>query len=262
MWESRALTAVAAAVVGGAVGGLVVWVLLRTGVVDSQGPAVTAERAGMAVGKGGEGPGDGMAALRSRIEILEARVAASQRKASARAALAAYNAAAMRGESDAGSDDTDLAPVIDEEDPVFERAVRGVLDRIDEEREAERVVRRQDRARALTELMAEQLRLTATQRPKVERILAEQFSAFRELRRPSADAGIQRPVTRSQWHERMQDIRRQTEQELSRVLDEEQMSSYRQLIEREGIGAGWGRRGGGRDARPQRAAPADGDAPE
>jgi len=195
----------------------------------------------------------------ARLERLESEVRALRQRNTSSEALQKYAKALNRGKpsasdrghetgSDGAEGSDDIAPVMDAEDPGFELAVRTVLDRVDWEREEERRVteskRREERALRQTELLAERLKLTPPQKQSVQRILTEQMDTFRKLREGEDESA--RPATRGDWRARVEAIRTETEQRLAEVLDDGQMSSYREFVEEEGFGPP-GRRGGRRD---------------
>ena len=239
MAEGRWLTTAVSACLGGMVGGLLVWYLVRP--AGPAGGEPTAEPAQSAAQQRNRLKAP--ASIEDRLESVEARVASVQRRETARAALAAYNVVAQAAQTgQEGGADTSLAPVIDQDDPTFEQAVRGVLDRVQEQREAERTMRRKDRARRLTDLLAAELQLTEAQRQGVEQALTDQFEAFRQLRRPPPDAGVRRPITRLQWREQADAIRQATDRKLGEVLSDGQMQLFREIRDDEGFGFGPGRR--------------------
>ena len=114
---------------------------------------------------------------------------------------------------------------------MFALAVRSVVDEWDnerqEERQARRNERRQERRDRHLENLTDKLGLSSAQKRKVAEILDEHFQRRRALW--ERDAG--RPVTRSDWREAMGNIRRESEQELKDLLDEEQLESYETLSE-------------------------------
>ena len=91
-------------------------------------------------------------------------------------------------------------------------------------------------------MLAAELQLTDAQRQGVEQALTEQFEAFRQLRRPSPDAGVQRPITRRQWRDHADAIREAVDRRLGEVLSDGQMQLFREIRDDEGFGFGPGRR--------------------
>jgi len=254
----RVLPIVLSGLLGGAGGGLAVWFLAR------------AQDSGRAVAKAEKSRPSGSSEaedVESRLRELESRLASLRRKTAAKEALAAYTAAMAKSDQDGGEGGAGaspgMAPMIDEDDPTFELAVRGVMDRIqaqrEKEREANRMVRQQDRARRLTNLFAQELQLSDDQRKKVEEILAAQFLRSREQWRSRGDAGADRPLTRRQWRERADQMQKETETQLAEVLSDSQLELFREIRDDEGFGPGLGPgRGGGRRGgrEPAPAAPA------
>lgn len=215
------------ALLGGAVSGLAVWLAA---------PAATNRPQARALSESSTQPAPD--ATTRRLAALEQQLASLRRAASARQALAAYARAA---ETDSDDDKEAGGPGISSESPTFELAVRGVLDRIraeqETEKEARRWQRRQNRAKDLTALLTEELRLTELQQREVESILAEQDAQYRELKREGADGSARTAVTPRQKRERNERIREETEQAteraLSAVLDGEQLRRFREIRDEE-----------------------------
>jgi hypothetical protein len=116
------------------------------------------------------------------------------------------------------------------DDPVFEVAVRDIVDRVEEERSSERDVRRDEQRRRMTDTWVSELGLelglAEAQKAKVREIVTEMFQDLRELR--NLDAGT---VKRSERIARMRAVSEEAEKKLSSVLDSTQMSAYRALDE-------------------------------
>lgn len=203
--------------------------------------------------------------LLERIETLEGQLSTLRRQTQARQRLSQL--AESLGADDAQEGEAAGKPKrADSEDPVFELAVRSVMDRVewekDEERKVVRAKRHDDRARRQTSLLTERLGLTSEQADAVATALIRQMEDFRAIRERSDDPDATRPATRSEWRERIGEIRKKTELALSQVLTEEQMKQYLAVAEEEGIGArGWGPGRRGRDGtargQEQRAAPSE-----
>ncbi len=224
-----------AAIIGGIAGGLLVWLLASPAQPSRQ---ATSPSYSEAENQGG---------IEARIDELERQMSLLRRRAAAREALAAFIQAAQNQEDkdsagDASLKDASLKTVIDPGNPKFEEAVRGVMDVLRQEeklaRETRRVLRREARARNLTQLLAEELRLTESQQQEVERIFADQYARYRELRRAAREQG-QGPLTPRQKKERKGRIRQQieseTERRLDEVLDRDQLETFRRMREAEGI---------------------------
>ncbi len=196
--------------------------------------------------------------LETRLAELEGQLASLRRSQQAREALTKFAESMTDDESDAPKQKKPSG-VVDEADPVFELAVRSVMDRVewekDEEEKAVRQQRRTERASRQTALLTERLKLSEEQAQEVSAVLTSQMDRFRGLRDRDGESGDSRPATRSEWRERIETIRKETEQELAKVLSEEQMAAYQSYAEEEGIGGrGFGRRRGTQDERGTRQA--------
>ena len=207
---SAVLPLVVAALLGGAVGGFVVsrFPAPRNAPKVQVVPASNADRA----------------QLEPRLLALEEKVARLSRRPPGVSALLAP--AAGIGPEDAGAANT--TPVVD--DPVFEVAVRDIVDRVEEERSTERDVRRDEQRRRMAETWVNELglelSLTEAQKTKVAEIVTQMFQRLRELR--NMDAGTMR---RSERVARMRAVSEDAEKNLSAVLDTHQMTAYRALDE-------------------------------
>ena len=219
-----------AAIVGGIAGGLLVWLLVSP---KQPAPQATSPSETSAEGRGG---------IEARIDELERQMSMLRRRAAAREALAAFVRAAQAQDDEDPDGDASLKAVIDPGNPKFEEAVRGVLDGLRQEqnlaRESRRMLRREARARNLTQLLAEDLRLTESQQQEVERIFAGQYARYRELRRAAREQD-QGPLTPRQKKDQKKKIRQQIEQETERLLDEvldnDQLEMFRRIREEERI---------------------------
>ena len=215
-----------AAIIGGTASGLLVWLL-----VSPQQPAPQATPPG-------ETSEEDQGGVEARIDELERQMSLLRRRAAAREALAAFVHAAQSQDDE----DASLKAVIDPANPKFEEAVRGVMDVLRQEqdlaRETRRMLRREARARKLTQLLAEDLRLTESQQQEVERIFADQYARYRELRRAAREQA-QAPSTPRQRKDHKKKIRQQIEQEteqlLDEVLDKDQLELFRKIREEEGL---------------------------
>lgn len=228
------------AIFGGAVSGLAV---TRLGAEPQAQPA-RAKKASP----------DGAAELERRLAQLEGQLSTLRRQQQARTQLRKYAEALQEDVDDAADQappkgNTPISGVVDGEDPVFEMAVRSVMDRVDwekdEERKTARANRSAERAQRQTELLTQRLSLDSQQSAAVAAALGQQMERFRALR-DADDDSEPRPVTREEWRQRIGDIRQQTEATLTKLLSEEQMRRYVEIAEEEGIGTrgfGGGRRG-------------------
>ncbi|MBK7582705.1 MAG: hypothetical protein IPI67_21225 [Myxococcales bacterium] len=148
-----------------------------------------------------------------------------------------------------GGDDADAgappgARAID--DPVFETAVRDVIDQIDEERKEERDTRRADRRRRMAEgwttELATELALNDAQKQKVMKVVEDYYEGLRAMR--ESDAGP--PASRGEWQQRAKAEREKAETKLAQVLDPGQMAKYKGLDDDKKLGVGGGGRRRGR----------------
>lgn len=178
--------------------------------------------------------------LEARLAELEDRVASVQNQARSRQALEQVARALAEGEDpEAEKPKSAMRGVVDAEDPVFELAVRSVMDRMewekDEERRVNRARRQSERTERQTSLLQQRLQLNDPQSQAVTRALGKQMEQFRALR--GGDGAEERPrLTRTEWRERATEIRKQTESELAEVLNDEQLRGYRTFVEDEGLG--------------------------
>ncbi len=155
------------------------------------------------------------APLENRVLALEEKVARLSRRPPGVLPTLAH---------DAGTGSS--AEVID--NPVFEVAVRDIVDRVEEERSSARDVRRDEQRRRMSETwvadLGLELSLSEAQKGKVAAIVTEMFERMRELR--NVDAGT---VRRSERVARMRAVSDDAEKKLAAVLDQQQMTAYRAL---------------------------------
>jgi hypothetical protein len=134
------------------------------------------------------------------------------------------------------------------DDPVFEAAVRDVMDQVDYERDAERDARREERrsewSSRWVSSMGDQLGLRDDQRERVLDVIQDHFNALTQLREKSPE---ERPVLRSEWRAQMNELSGKAEKELFEVLDSSQKQKYEELDDGDKIGGrgSFGRFGGG-----------------
>jgi uncharacterized small protein (DUF1192 family) len=212
----------AAAVAGALAGVLGGFVQGRMSPVDKPAPAhVSSQR-------------DEVRELAAQVAALQAEVTRlRQQRAASGAARPQVEAATPPGDAPAAR------PVVD--DPVFEAAVRAVMDRAQQERAGEREERRAQATQRWADRLAEQAELTDAQKVKALAIAQELTDKVRELR--DADAGS------SQAFRAQRDaLRAQSEQRLGEVLSARQMEIYRASAELQ-MEAG-GARGGRRRTDP------------
>jgi hypothetical protein len=175
------------------------------------------------------------AALDARVARLESSVQAlAVRDGMARAAAAGLSD--VPGEAASGKAPVaDVAPIID--NPVFEAAVRDVLDRAEQERDLERESQRAEWRKQAAEEWAngltDKLRLTEMQKAKALAVATTFWEKLRDLRQ--GDAGP--PLNRQELRARMDELRSTAEAELGQVLSASQLNSYRELPEASRLGS-------------------------
>jgi hypothetical protein len=231
MLQIRYLFVVLALCVGALGGGLLAWSLAQSGGL-SRGEVTSPSALGET------------RALEDRLLAVERGLQSLTRRIAAREALAAHARKMVPESDEPGSAAGD--PTVHPDDATFELAVRAVMDRVEveqrQEREARRKLRREERARGLADLLAEELQLSTSQRPEVERILAEQSTRYRELKQKAADAPDGGAVTprqkKAQKSRLRQQVAEETDAKLREVLDERQLRTFRELQEEEDIGPG------------------------
>jgi hypothetical protein len=219
------LAAGGGALVGGAAGALLVVLLTR-----SVGPEGRAKSQPIAE----QGPGRRTQAapeLDGRVAALERSLRAlALRESTARALSPATSAEGGAVKAPPA----DVAPIVD--NPVFEAAVRDVLDRAEQERDAEREAQRAEWRKQVAQDWAnglsEKLRLTEAQKTKLAEISSKFWDQLRAAR--PADGG--EPESRQQRRERLDALRKAAEEELGNVLDPAQLERYRGLEESERLG--------------------------
>jgi hypothetical protein len=221
--------------VGGISGGALVWALVAHGTPRTRAGA-SAEIASEAAPA--QSAADDADNVETRIARLERRNASAQALGEA---VRSMNA----------GDAQPFAPsAVKADNPVFELAVRSVLEEVEwektEERKAEQQNRRAERAAHMAEYLTQKLSLTSDQKSNVEKIFAESMTAFRNLRE-SPDGG-RSPESRQEWRKAAEQVRTQTEQRLGQVLTPAQLQSYQALQNDDDEVRSW-RRPGGRQAR-------------
>jgi hypothetical protein len=189
-------------------------------------------------------PSDGAteAALEERLASVEQALRVLERRGSSPLrALPALDAGLAGGGSSRVATN-EAPPLVD--DPVFEAAVRDLIDRAEVDRENEREVRREDRRKQMasrwTDDIAPRLGLNEQQKAKLLDI-AQQFMS--DLSRVGErDGGV--PAPRAERRAEMQKLRAESEQKLRAILDPGQMRAYEALDDQDKLG--FPRRGGGR----------------
>lgn len=216
----------ASAVVGGAVGALLAISLVRpkpeTRVRPE--PAPLGEQAEPMTSTPLD---DRVARLERSVQALGLRD--SMARAAAKAAAAPSDAATAKAPV------ADVAPIVD--NPVFEAAVRDVLDRAEQERNLERESQRAEWRKQASEEWAngltEKLRLTDMQKAKALAVATSFWEKLRDLRQGDAGPALNRQELRA----RMDELRGAAEAELGQVLSASQMNSYRELDEASRLGS-------------------------
>jgi hypothetical protein len=170
---------------------------------------------------------DRVARLERTVRALSARD--SMARAAAKTDVAPSDAAPAKAPV------ADVAPIID--NPVFEAAVRDVLDRAEQERNMERESQRAEWRKQASEEWAngltEKLRLTEMQKAKALAVATTFWEKLRDLRQ--ADAGP--PLSRQELRARLDELRSAAEAELGQVLSASQMNGYRELDEASRLGS-------------------------
>ncbi len=229
MTRTALLSFLGVGLVGGVVGGLV-------GRISA--PAAKPARAALSARAEGEAQGSNED-LERRVKELEGTVAALERQHKMGRLAAAYGSALAAAE-DAGAP---AGSVVD--DPVFQAAVRDVMDQVEVEKRDERRVERDERRRQAaarwTSSLSKELGLSDAQKQKVAAIVEGYFDDLRAIR--ESDAG---PGSPRDWRQSMQDARKKREDELAQALTPAQMEKYDSLESDQKLGAGFG---GGRRFR-------------
>lgn len=198
---SGIVAAILAGTIGGVVGGL------GAGWIRPREKAAPAIRAAVA---------DEIQELRAEVTALREDVArlSQQRKAQSPGAPTPVTPAAHA----TGTAARDRALP---DDPVFEAAVRDVVERMQQDRSDERDERRAEAARSWADRLAEAAKLSDAQKTKVLGIAQDMIQQMREQR--DADAG----APRGTWGERRAAMREETDRRLGEVLTPAQMAIYR-----------------------------------
>lgn len=223
-WSAVAIPGLSA-LVGGAVGALLTVAVVNRGVASSDvrprpEPLTSSSPTTSS-------PGD------DRIASLERSLRALQLKDNlSRAAAQPVGTTPREAESPPVAD---VAPIVD--NPVFEAAVRDVMDRAEQERnlerEAQRAEWRKRTAEEWSSAVGEKLRLTEIQKAKATEIAQVFWERLRDLRQTDAGA---RP-SRQERREQIAALRKTSEAELTKILDPSQLRTYDQLDEAEKLGS-------------------------
>ncbi len=169
-------------------------------------------------------------------EDLSPRLRSLERRVSLLTAALAKGGTALPAEGKPGEPAPADGATEDVASPVFEAAVRDILDRVDEERREERQNRRgafvDQSANEVGDRLGDKLGLTEDQRAKVADIVKQSYEAMGALRDVPAE---QRPKTPAEWRERRDAQKRRVDEGLREVLTPAQMQTYEQLPEEEQI---------------------------
>lgn len=187
-----------------------------------------------------------LATLSTRVRSLEQRVSLLTAALGAAGANVAQ-ARGEQGEGEPGQDDQGGAiAAADVADPVFEAAVRDILDRIDDERREEQTTRMQQRARygaqRAADRLTEELGLTQVQQQELFDIMKKHYESLAALRDENAP---DRPATPGEWRDKMRELRQATDDRMKGALSPAQLEKYDALDSSEFFG--------GRPRRPERA---------
>lgn len=239
--REHVITAVIAALVGGAAGSL----------LTRAWPAPPKPTPTRAVAEARAGAASDNDDVRERVETLERAVAGLDRDRRARVVARAM---------DDGTPAASAAARTSVDDPVFEAAVRDVLDQIASEkssaREVERAERRAQRAHRYAERLATDLGLSAESQRRVAELMQRHVDTLRSLRDADGGTGNDREAWRATRDEQV----KKTEEQLAALLSAEELARYKALPEEQRVGAvrsggdrgerGNSGRGGGRRGDP------------
>jgi hypothetical protein len=175
--------------------------------------------------------------MSARLDSIEAQMA---RLAQQRATVIVAPAAPSSTQDPGGHP---RAKPID--DPVFEAAVRDVVDRMEQDRNAERDARRNERqvqqAKRWADRLGEEASLNNDQKAKVLEIAQQYMEKLRQA--GQADGG---PVSREERNERRNAARADAEKQLGEALSPRQMQTFKgsEALQLDAIARGGTRRGG------------------
>jgi hypothetical protein len=212
----------AASLASGVIGGVTVHLVSRPKTSAKPGVSASAE------------PSSDLA---NRIDGLERSVAGLERERRIRSLVTPSD------DNDPSTPDAGARrAVID--DPVFDTAVRDVIEQVETERTNERQLRGQERRKQnierFTNDLGQELGLNDAQKAKVLEVVQSYFDELRAMR--ETDGGG--PLPRSEWRQKARDLRDKSEAKLGQILSASQMDKYKELDDDKRLGAGGGRRGG------------------
>jgi hypothetical protein len=175
----------------------------------------------------------------TRIAQLERSVATLERERKLLKLAAAYGSA-VGAAADGGAPPSSVV-----DDPVFQAAVRDVMDQVETEKRDERKTEREERRRKMADRfsdgLATTLGLSDAQKQKVAAAVQAYFEDMRALRDSENP-----PQSPSEWRQKMDELQKKRESELTQALTPEQKQKYDALDAEDKLGAGFGRRRGGR----------------
>ncbi|MDX2055990.1 MAG: hypothetical protein SFV15_26545 [Polyangiaceae bacterium] len=241
------------ATVGGSLGGVAVWSLAGT-----SRPKVSRELSSAREGENTRAASyeasDGEPVRSAGTRRLEERLATLERQSSAQKAIAQY---IERMDPDAGPNDPTLQALVASNNPAFETAVRGVLERVDaqrkEERETEARNRQMERATNAAGVLEQKLKLDGSQKAQVEQAFITAMDAMQKLRE-SAGPG-RGDSERIDWRKAVGEIRQALDKEVAGVLSPSQQKTYEDLKKTDDevreVSRMFGGRGGGGGPRGQ-----------
>jgi hypothetical protein len=213
------LTAVVAGAISGVVGNLATGYLRASPAKAKPAPAVTAQAE--------EAPD-----LAARVTELEAEVARLRQRRNVGAPMP--TPAGTQRPAEGGQR---ALP----DDPVFEAAVRDVMNKMQEERAGEREDRRQQGVQRWADQLGEKLQLNDQQKASVAAIGQDFVQKLRDQR----EAGAGTPAGQPMFEQRSA-LLAQAEQKLAEVLSPKQMQTYKESPDLQLIATLRGGAGGGR----------------
>ncbi len=240
MLRSTLWAVIVAAVVGGATGALVsrVW----------GGPSASAGQSVDLPTKNGATDLAEVERRLGRLEQLAARQEALRRLAAASGTRRASNDEQGDGEQGKSERSQPDAPIVD--DPVFEAAVRDVVDRVEEEQDARREERQSQRREQMATAWARDLEaelgLSEPQREQLQALALEFFESMRgswQRQDEGADAGV---LTWAERRAQGEKLREGFQGRLGELLSPAQLARYQALEPERQLGTGFGRGSRGR----------------
>jgi predicted O-linked N-acetylglucosamine transferase (SPINDLY family) len=135
--------------------------------------------------------------------------------------------------SNGGTEFSDVA------DPVFEAAVLDIFDRQQERKEEEqkefRTTLRVKQGKQFAAHLGDSLNLNPGQREEIAQAVTRYFETISQLRN---DESTDRPVTRKEWREHMDEVNKSADASLAQILDPAQFKAYEALDDDEKLGFG------------------------